>query len=424
MTIGKPDILGDEETTIVMKRSSCTQRKCKSDKSCNTYETNWRGSMSKAWKMVLRTVVIILIVVVIGVVGPMVLRGHLTALSSELNFAALLATLVGGIMAAAGLVVALVSVVSFNTLDRRIEDKFQQLVKQSEQEQRAKTNAMFQGFALQLQSVNSSDLYTAESLLEEALDLYPDLPGSRRQLALRFYSATEEAYMTKIIPPSTTESLRQRAGALAVWNHQMVCQNFNPAPAGSYPHEAEKWLERARDNGEDRDGGLSVCLAKLYGMRGRFDSMLKSLGMAKDKLHKATSEEMLRLICACGVACQTEEQLAELSKVLSRSLPLSEDSVFTEVDAFQGNLSRSFVAFIGRRKPNSFSGFNTPDVFQLRIHPIGENEFQLAFVGDQPHEIQWWPKRDGEQGQTQYLSKNEAWTVVNSHCWVLEKVEV
>ncbi|OPG15065.1 hypothetical protein [Ferroacidibacillus organovorans] len=323
--------------------------------------------MVKAWQIVLTVVILILLVVIVAVFGPSVFKGHLLTVSSQLNFAAMLGTLVGGIMAAAGLVVALVSVVSFSTLDRRIEDKFQQLVKESEQEQRTKTNAMFQGFALQLQSVNSGDLYVAESLLGEALELYPDLPGSRRQLALRFYNSTEEAYITKIVPPSIIEGLRPHDGAMAVWNHQLLCQNFNPAPEGSYSQEAEKWLEKARDYGEDEGGSLSFCLAKLFGMRGRFDLMLKCLGVAENRLQNATAEEMFRVICACAEACQTEHQLADLSSTLNRPVPLFKENVFAEVDAFQGNLTRSFVAFIGRRKPNSFSGFETPNVFQLRV---------------------------------------------------------
>lgn len=327
-------------------------------------------------------------------------------------------------MAAAGLVVALVSVVSFSTLDRRIEDKFQRLVKQSEEEQRTKTNAMFQGFALQLQSVNNGDLYKAESLLEEAFKVYPDLPDSRRQLALRFYESTERSYIGKLVPDKRFVFQRLPDGALAVGNHENLCKNFNPLLEDSYSYEAEKWLEKARDYGEDGDKLLSFALTKLYGIRGRFDLMLKCLSIVEDRLQQVTEEEMFRVICTCGAACQTEGQLLELFNILDRPIPLSQERVFSEMDSFKGDRSRPFVAFIGRRKPNTFASFNTPTVFQLKIYKHGESQYRLAFVGEHSHDIKWWPGEKDTEGSDTSLDRNEAWAVINNHCWLLTMVHV
>lgn len=360
----------------------------------------WVGERMRKLIRVLVSVgagVLILVLVVWG--GPFVFGGHLTSVSSELNFVSLIATLLGGIMAAAGLSVGLVSVFSQTTLDRRIEDKFRQLVEADETERRVKTNRMFQGFALQLQSISSLDLHQAERVTEQALDLYPDLAGSRRQLALRLFDATERSFLSKYVT-SKVPSSRVGVRFAAV------------AATGSYAHEAEKWLERARVHGEDGDKHLTFCLAKLYGMRGRYDLMLEALDQCIDDIDKLEAD-LFRIIVACAYSCDSEPRIKELSKRIHSSLPMSSEDFFKVVN--HKEQPQDVSIFLCRRKTRSVSLYKLPDIFLLRIHDNGNEGYRVHFIGDSSHDI----KRAPVEPTDQWYTEEDAWSIVTNEGWVL-----
>lgn len=333
--------------------------------------------------------------------GPIVFRGHVTTVSSELNLASLIATLMGGVMAAAGLVVALVSVVSFRTLDQRVEDKFQQLVRDHNDDQRTKTNSMFQGFSLQLQAISTLNLYEAEKLTEYALSLYPDLEGSRRQLALRFFNTTEDSLVSKF-----TENVLGRSQARFA---QGVLTN-------SYPFEAEKWLERAREHDEDKDKYLTFCLAKLYGMRGRYDLMMEAF---QDSLSAIDCEDnIFEIIVASAYACDSEPRLQELSNLIKVPLPISKESFFEAVNKNQDPItSRTFLC---RKKMYPVFFGKLPSIYRVRVNIDSKGGYRLDFLGDDPKDVHRAPT---EEDSTKWFTEEEAWNVLMNEGWVLCQID-
>ena len=371
--------------------------------------------LSTPWKTIFIVVIAICVLVAMVIGGPLVFEGHLATVKSELNFTALLATLLGGIMAAAGLIVTLVSVVSFTTLERRIENKFNQLTEKNANDQRQKTNDMFQGFALQLQAISMSDLLQAESVLRKALEYYPDLPGSRRQMALRFFNATEAVYVSKLFNKQEYLRLQVNNGISAVLDHQLICQNFSIKPEGLYAVEAEKWLEEARTYNEDQDGFLAFCLAKLYGIRGRFQQMIELLNVSGAYLND--SQSSLGLIYSCAHACRNEEELVQLAQKINRDFPCDKNWIIEQFNLSQRPITS--LGFLCKKKLQGFIlNFEIPNVFKLRIHPLGEDRFQISIEGDQPHKVKWIPENNEDGG----LSMDEAWTRIDALGWVLERI--
>ncbi|GMA65747.1 hypothetical protein GCM10025859_63620 [Alicyclobacillus fastidiosus] len=343
----------------------------------------------------------ILFAVLVVWLGPIIFRGHLTSVSSELNFIAFLATLVGGIMAAAGLIVALVSVLSFRALDERVENKFNQLAEQDEKARRTQTNSMFQGFASQLQSISTLDLYQSERFTEQALSLYPDLAGSRRQMALRFFRATEDAFISKYRDKTLPRG--------KVYFPETI-------QSDSYAHEAEKWLERAKQHGEDNDKYLTFCLAKLYGMRGRYDLMNEALAESIPHIENVHSQ-LFRLIATCAYSCDSEERLNKLASTINATTPMNMVEMFELLEIYKESWNTPF--FLCRLKVNGLNLYKLPSLFMFRIYSNDQGEYRINFIGDDPYDIKRVPV---EPDSEQWFTKEEAWNIISNEGWVLYAV--
>lgn len=149
--------------------------------------------MKKATLLVVGFLIAVIICLLFLQVAPKIgLISHAgNSVSNELNILSFLGTITGAIMAASGIIVALVSVYSLSAIEQRTEQKFQDLISKQEKNQEEHTRRIFQAFALQLEAVSTSNLERAEDLMKSALDYYQHLNLARRQMALRLYEATE-----------------------------------------------------------------------------------------------------------------------------------------------------------------------------------------------------------------------------------------
>ena len=333
------------------------------------------------------TALVVIFVIVTGLI--LLLRIQLTApmstkVAGELNLIAFIGTITGAIMAASGIIVGLISVFSLLNMDQRTEQKFNQLALVYSEQQYARMHKMFRGFALQLESVREIDIERAQDRMQEAIDSYPQLEGARRQMGVRLFEATIDAFYIKTgfkTPDSLFKAnaydagLNHGDGALNVFLHETSCKNYHRKESGSFEADAQKWLERSFEAGEDVDGLVSLYLAQLCGMTGRRKKMIENLKQAVGK-RDCTSTNSWEASLYIN-SCENEADIKELGTWLNWQAPVTKNDLDKAMNATENHWLGK-CSWLAMWKGNYGDAYSTKRVFVLEIL-IGSAEEQQNF---------------------------------------------
>lgn len=226
----------------------------------------------------------------------------------------------GAVFAAAGLIVGLVAVVTLLSLDERIEKAYQRAESELRPKLEAQANQQIEGYLAFVQATGAGDWQTAEHAIHTALDRYPALKGARSYLGLRM-----------------ADNVRAHFTAMyAVWNTIQIIdgQVISRLPGRmslteSPLTEAVKWLEDAKDHGEDPEGQVTAALALMYGANGRANKMLEML-LHLDALPDARRNQLRQpdsLLLLTNASGGDATLLAEIGKALGITLPVPAEEV-------------------------------------------------------------------------------------------------
>ncbi len=327
--------------------------------------------------------------------------------SSELNLVAFLGTIMGAMMAASGIIIALVSLYSLFAVEQRTEQKFAQLVLKQQVAQEEHIRRMFQAFAYQLEAVSTNDLEHAQDLMQSAIDLYRKLEGARRQIGLRLYEATELWFLGTNLKEilSNNQVLWQNPSAVDHL-YAPAYSNMVQVPIeyltldGDFSSDTQKWLEMALENGEDSDGKISLCLAKLYAIKGRRGRMMKYLEQAS-KLRNCTPDSIEETSLYLQ-SCTNAEDISELSRWLHWHSPFSKQDFHEWVIGQVIDIHRPSIEVLALRK-DVFLMNRPRRIFKLRLFKLKEEGAET-----ETYQMQW--EKENRDNQETYIRmpKNES----------------
>lgn len=237
---------------------------------------------------------------------------------------ALLGSVMGGIFAAAGLVVGLVAVLTTLSLDDRIRRAYEraQTALLADFERRA--NAQIEAHIDFLRATSAGDWQSAERLTKEALDRYPGLHGAKAYLGSRL---AENVLVTLRLTRTPWDR--------RVWSNDRGRTWGLPQPEwpeGAPLAEAIRWLEDALRAGENTNGEVLRNLALMWGAHGRPEKMLDYLRRVPDEQRQFLRRPDCLLAIANG--CKSNlASLAEVGRLLGITLPVPEAALRAWIEA-------------------------------------------------------------------------------------------
>lgn len=360
-----------------------------------------------------RTIFItVVLIAVLGIASFAYIRLANTpsTLASQLNSLALTGTIMGAAMAAAGVIVTLVSIYSLYAIETRVKQEFDKWANGLGNSEAELANKRFKAFDLAARATQTDDLEQAEIITNEAISLYELLPNARRRMGLRYY---ESAYRTFVVK----ERLDLIQSAFATTR-----LGYNNAPTSTdYSAEAKEWLQKALKASEDTDGQVSYALAVLYAMQGRLDKVKEYLTLAAAvNLDCRPPDYIMK-----GVflhACNTENDIQSLNEWLQWEAPITKDTLMSEIPKLSANSSRKQNTLLCVRKRNSIITDGPGRVFYLYVQQFGEDKYILRWhkaVEETNASYVWFPNQNGEGA----LDLEGTLDYIKSICWVVSVVK-
>lgn len=255
---------------------------------------------------------------------------------------ALLGSVMGGIFAAAGLVVGLIAVLTTLSLDDRIRRAYVGAQAELLADFEEKANTQIEAHIGFLQATNARDWQSAERLTKEALDRYPGLHGAK-------------AYLGSRLADNVLVTLKL---ARAQWDHRV----WHPdggwmwrVPSVNWPEsaplaEAIGWLEDAISESQDTGGELLANLALMWGAHGRPEKMLEYLR----KVPNDQRQFLRRPDCLLAVAngCKSSPAiLKDVGVLLDITLPASADTISNWIEAIDLSRTPGFLTVWATAQP-------------------------------------------------------------------------
>ncbi len=223
-----------------------------------------------------------------------------------------LGSVMGAIFTVGGLVVALAAVLTVLTVENRVTQAFNAQLPDLQR----RADRQITGYITLLRADQAADWATAQTLTEDALEEYPDLPGARSALGLRMADEVI-AFFTIEHGTSVTDTASE----------------FAPLSLGRPPlDDAVDWLQRALDRHDDAGGWVSTALVLMYGAQRRYDPMMRALqrigGDSAALAHLRQPRHLIMLAHACA---NDAERVRQLGDALGLHLPVPRDTVLGSI---------------------------------------------------------------------------------------------
>lgn len=211
-----------------------------------------------------------------------------------------LGSIMGAVFTVGGLVVALISIYSFSTIRREVENG----VSQARHEFQGETEQQL------LKIVTAYDMYVrarmnvgpqgAETLIREGLSIYPNLKGAAYFLATEYHKGARSSFRKRQLERPN--------------NSWFIADVASPEASA---HKAIEWLKEARDRADGPDHHISAMLAESFGILGPScrDEILKEL-----RPTLLGSGIVLDLVCISNAFATQESDLKHLSKALNKDI--------------------------------------------------------------------------------------------------------
>lgn len=285
-------------------------------------------------------------------------------------------------MAAAGVIVTLVSIYSLFSIEPRVKQEFEKWAQQLESREIDSTNNRFKAFDIVSRAKQEDNLEQAEELTHEALSLYELLPNARRNMGLRFYDASFSAFIDKehLNPLKTRYATARFDGYLS---------------AGTdYSAEAKDWLLKGFKADEDKDGRLSYSLAVLYAMQGRLGKAREYLSNAASHQYEFTSMDYMEKAVFL-YACKTENDINSLTSLLQWNAPIPKETLVTLIPALVSKY-KGKCTLLCLRKDTAPSTVDDPaNVFYMNVsHYPAVDKYRLLWnkaLPDQTNSLASFP---------------------------------
>lgn len=264
---------------------------------------------------------------------------------------ALLGSLMGAIFAASGLVVALVSVLTSLSLDRRIGSAYKRAMTELRAEFEKKADAQIEAHIHFLQATSAGDWQSTERLTREALRSYPGLKDARAYLGSRL--ADHVVLKLKV---ARAEWDRRGWTPNERWAWRAPTEDW---PEGAPLAEAIRWLEDALEHGEDKNGEVLRNLALMWAAHGRAEKML-------DYMRRLASGQVQPLLhpdflMAIANGCKGDRAaLTEAGGLLGITLPVAADTVRRWIEEID-RLPTPGVLTVWAMRGTGFWGVDAPE---------------------------------------------------------------
>lgn len=221
---------------------------------------------------------------------------------------AALGSIMGAVFAAAGLLLGLVAVITLLSLERRVRSAYERAHRELRPMFEEQANGQIEAHISFLLAIEANDWQAAERLINEAVQRYPRLKGARAYLGTRLADTTGSVFRMDHMTWRSSPNLHL---ARALFSLRDL-----PLP------EAQVWLEKALEHGEDPDSQVTMRLALMHGVAERPQKMLEWLRKVPADRRSGLLDPAYLVLLAN--ACVSEHQtLDEVARVLGAALPVS-----------------------------------------------------------------------------------------------------
>lgn len=300
----------------------------------------------------------------------------------ELNWLSLLSAVVGVIGAIGGIVVGVISIITLSQIETQVTAQFERKYGDHKRDLEGQYLQWASGINLWTRATMSTNSDEAAKLMEQALKLWPAVPGARTEILNRYYEETEQAYLLDLVPDRRSQLEHNRIFPSHVVEIH-YSSTWEPLPS-FYIHEVIRWWTLATEyEGEDNTINLDFIGSKVFAMTHNFDKMMSYLKRLSDQQQLKIRYDDL---CIWYSAADTVGQIQQLDRLLlknkSFSLNISEvmELLKTQYTANQMPVYRYFLVF-----NNENHVFIRRTVLKLAYH----NSWTVKFydTNDNEHQI-------------------------------------
>ncbi|MHB1681514.1 MAG: hypothetical protein ACYCYO_01620 [Bacilli bacterium] len=267
-----------------------------------------------------------LFISILAAVGTIVLWAYIGHHSSKtLSDAGILATIVGGIATAGGVVTALISLFSLNTVDATIQKSIEKEQALLDKKFKENINSFTRAFSAYNEAMSEDDLLLAERFMNKALNTLPYLPLAAEKMGIRFANSTLDFFRNQMHMQKAPLLRMQNFPSSSLFLGPLAKKEVDDGGV-NYSLKSIEWLKRAKSDSE-HTFKLDWFLARLYAICGYKDESIAALRETISTDSEFQHDEIVRDLGLLLWTAHTENDVSEVCKIIGYTpqLKLSAD---------------------------------------------------------------------------------------------------